>query len=1029
MSQKADAGSLKEADKIRLGSAPVVAVPAAPVTATLPKVRTAAPNGAPLPVQVTATAGTTSAEYNTLGEAFAAINAGTHQGDITIGISANTTEAAPATLNGSGAGAALYTSVVINPTADGVSITGSTASGFGVIQLNGASNVTIDGDNPGTFGSTNRDLTITNTAASTTTYSSVVRIALATSGNNHADNDIIRNLNLVGSATGRNISTATSTTGSENTTYGILAGGGASTTAGTPPSAITSVSTVVGTGATANNLMIQNNSIATAARGIAAQGSAITVFTGLLIENNLIGNPTAGAVDQVYSCGITTQGTGTAGSAIGEIRGNVIYIEGWVPTSSSAADTAIAIGVISATGTSQVEKNMINRVRNNNTGTWPAYGINLGGGSNHVVQNNFVSDIRNDQTAGTGGFGTTFGAYGIRVASGTGHKVYFNSVHLFGVLPGAVSTDLTAAFMIVATSQTGCDVRNNIFSNQLTGGNPTANTVRHTCVFLPSGATVAMNLTWNNNGYYQGPSAVDPKSELAQVGTTAGSGEYYAVNFDPGSTTPPSNFRAYTSPLSAAGTNDSASFALASDAPFTSDTDLHIPDGTTTRLESGAASGTGVVVDIDMQARNPTTPDIGADEFDGMLLDPDDIAATAILVPANGGNVPNGAIISPQASFRNVGTAAQTNIMVQFDMTGPGGYVYSDSQTIATINPSQTVNVTFAAAPMFTTVGSYNSMAAVTTADPNPANDTVMGTFTVNNPLSGTVTIGSGGDYASLTNPGGLFDAINGLGLGSNLVANVTSDLTSETGAVALNEWLEAGMGGYTVTIQPSGAPRTISGTAAGGLIKLNGADRVTFEGSLSPLSAPTPLGATRDMTITNGNTGATVIWIASASAANGANDNTVKDCNISGNAGVVAVAGILSGSGTTLGGDAEASNNNITIQNNNIFRVQNSCYLRGTTAGTDTGWVITGNTFGSTVPADKNIFRGMLVGNCQGFLISGNTIMGVASTAASTAKMTGIQTALVINGGTIEKNMISDIKQTNTGTYGAAGIDHDRRQ
>ena len=85
-------------------------------------------------------------------------------------------------------------------------------------------------------------------------------------------------------------------------------------------------------------------------------------------------------------------------------------------------------------------------------------------------------------------------------------------------------------------------------------------------------------------------------------------------------------------------------------------------------------------------------------------------------------------------------------------------------------------------------------------------------------------------------------------------------------------------------------------------------------------------------------------------------------------------MVGILSGSGTTLGSDAEAANNNILISNNNIFRVQNSCYLRGTTAGTDTGWAIACNTFGSGMAADKNIFRGMLVGNCQGFLISGNT-------------------------------------------------------
>src|SRR5262245_23706258 len=74
-------------------------------------------------VDVTASAGTANASYTTLKGAFDAINAGTHQGTITIGISASTTEGTtPATLNSGGAGSASYTSVLIQPTTDGVSI-------------------------------------------------------------------------------------------------------------------------------------------------------------------------------------------------------------------------------------------------------------------------------------------------------------------------------------------------------------------------------------------------------------------------------------------------------------------------------------------------------------------------------------------------------------------------------------------------------------------------------------------------------------------------------------------------------------------------------------------------------------------------------------------------------------------------------------------------------------------------------------------------------------------------------------------
>ena len=329
--------------------------------------------------------------------AFDAINAGTHQGAVTVSINSSTTEGTtPATLNGSGAGSASYTSLLIRPVTDGVSVSGSPAGGFGVVQLNGASNVTIDGDNPNTAG-TNRNLTIQNTASNTTTFNSVVRIALATTGATAANNDAIKNLIVLGSATGRNVSGASSTTGSENTTYGILASSG-STGVSAAPAAITSVSATVGSPATATNLLIQNNSVSNAARAISTQGAATTVFPGLQIKDNVIGNPTAGATSQVYASDILVNGT-----ANGIVSGNTLYLEGFLASSTSGANQAVSVGVLSAnTNGVTVEKNKVVRVRNNATDTWPAVGINLGGGNNHVVQNNFVSDIMNNHGRGRG---------------------------------------------------------------------------------------------------------------------------------------------------------------------------------------------------------------------------------------------------------------------------------------------------------------------------------------------------------------------------------------------------------------------------------------------------------------------------------------------------------------------------------------------------------------------------------------------------------------------------------------------------
>ena len=173
--QAQEAAKASRVQPARAVSAPVSHALSAPARK---ESQPAAPSGTA--VVVTATAGTMGlTNYATVGAAFAAINAGTHQGAIDVAITANTTEGAtPATLNSSGAGSASYTSVAIHlhPTADGVSVSGNPVTGFGVIQLNGADNVTIDGDNPNS-GGTNRDLTISNTAVATVTANSVVRIA------------------------------------------------------------------------------------------------------------------------------------------------------------------------------------------------------------------------------------------------------------------------------------------------------------------------------------------------------------------------------------------------------------------------------------------------------------------------------------------------------------------------------------------------------------------------------------------------------------------------------------------------------------------------------------------------------------------------------------------------------------------------------------------------------------------------------------------------------------------------------------
>ena len=143
-------------------------------------------------VNVTATIGTLSGSYATLGAAFTAINAGTHKGVITIGISAYTNETTTtASLNASGSGSASYTSITISPTGGGArTITGATTAGNALIQFNGADNVTIDGLNTG-----GNSLTISNTQTSNTGGTSTIKFI------GDATQNLITNCTVLGSST------------------------------------------------------------------------------------------------------------------------------------------------------------------------------------------------------------------------------------------------------------------------------------------------------------------------------------------------------------------------------------------------------------------------------------------------------------------------------------------------------------------------------------------------------------------------------------------------------------------------------------------------------------------------------------------------------------------------------------------------------------------------------------------------------------------------------------------------------------
>ena len=133
-----------------------------------------------LAIEVTATEGTQAGSYSTLKAAFDQINLGTHKGAIHVKVKGSSIEAASCVLNASGTSGSSYTSIIIYPTAAGLTISGSPNAPL--IDLNGADNVTIDGRVNAT--GTGKDLVISNTSNSNSPGTSTIRFINDASANN-----------------------------------------------------------------------------------------------------------------------------------------------------------------------------------------------------------------------------------------------------------------------------------------------------------------------------------------------------------------------------------------------------------------------------------------------------------------------------------------------------------------------------------------------------------------------------------------------------------------------------------------------------------------------------------------------------------------------------------------------------------------------------------------------------------------------------------------------------------------------------
>lgn len=279
--------------------------------------------------------------------------------------------------------------------------------------------------------------------------------------------------------------------------------------------------------------------------------------------------------------------------------------------------------------------------------------------------------------------------------------------------------------------------------------------------------------------------------------------------------------------------------------------------------------------------------------------------------------------------------------------------------------------------------------------------------------LNGVYTVGVSGNYPTLTAAVADFNAapIEGPVTFSLLDQNYPSEtfpitINANAGSSAAN----------TLTIKPAaGVNATISGSAPV-LVKVNGADYVTIDGSNDGTGGDNLTLNNIDATAADN---PTMLWVAST-ATDGADHVTLKNIKFLGLSPSGTIAGVLV-SGPTFGAAGTIPNNYLTVESNTFNRAQNAMFVLGLATNQDDGAVIKDNTIGSIDPLERMGFRGIAVQNAKNVTISGNKILGAST--ASTSTSSGILVGANINNVVVTGNDISNVSNSNTTGYGSNGI------
>ena len=750
----------------------------------------------------------------------------------------------------------------------------------------------------------------------------------------------------------------------------------------------------------------------------------------LTISGNTVRNLTTSSLNtNLPAASLSTAINGMAFSASGTglltIGTNTVHS---LSSSNNSTAPLAVVGMyynVTNTGGTIFERNFVHSLSTGtNAAAWQS-GIVVGGSATGTTfRNNIIRMGINADGTSNNVDARIFGMY---KTTSTAYNLWHNSVYVGGSSV-ASNTANTAAFYKSASS--GADViQNNIFVNSRS--NATGSAKHFAVSFANTTGLTAVNVNYNDL-FVNGTGGV-----LANNGT---------IDY--------TTFRSWKSAttLDANSVNGDPQFI----APNGTNTtlDLHISPTALTQIEASGLAIASITNDFDGNTRANLTPvDMGAiaGNFVPQDVTPPGISFTALdnsnctsvrtltsfatVTDASGVNTTAGT--SPRIYFKkstnadtyNDNTSATdgwkyveaSSTTSPFTLAIDPSLIYGGSVAtgdviqyfvVAQDTPSTGANVGISNGLTFTLAPSSVAL----TSDVFPLTGTVK-SYTITSAIAPIVTIGAGRDYPTLTGVGGLFEAINAGGLSDDTVATIVDASVTETGATALNQIIYGCTANKTLTIKPFINSTLTGAKDNGALIKLNGADNVTIDGT-------NKAGIQGTLTITNTSaTSSAMVWVGSASATNGANNNTIKNCIIAGSTATPAIIGIVVGSGTTFSSAAEAPNNNLTIQNNKINTVATGVRFYGNATTLDLNPSIKNNAIGSSDVTKKLSGTGISLYNANSFTISGNTITGIATSGSSSDF--GIYLNGTIANGNIFNNTISDVKQnySSAGYYSAYGM------